>query len=177
MLFRSRFDPETKRRSFLYYEPRTLHKSSLSPAIHAAVAAELGKDELAYRYFRTAVYADLTDTYGNTKDGVHAATMGGAWQAAVCGFAGVRAQKGMLTLNPHLPPGWKRLSFSIQWRELPLDVSIDKETVQLRLRSADTRKTLPLRVYGKPEKLVPNRTTTFTRKPRERPHIELDGMY
>ncbi|MBW1688361.1 MAG: glycoside hydrolase family 65 protein, partial [Deltaproteobacteria bacterium] len=176
-LLPERFDPETKRKSFLYYEPRTLHKSSLSPAIHAAVAAELGKEELAYRSFRTALYTDLTDTYGNTKDGVHAATMGGAWQAAVCGFAGVRAQRGMLTINPHLPPAWKRLSFSIQWRQLPLEVSIDKETVQLRLRSADTRKTLPLRVYGKPEKLVPNRTTTFRRKPRERPHIELDGMY
>jgi kojibiose phosphorylase len=170
-------DDEVKRRNFHYYEPRTLHKSSLSPAIHAALAAELGKEELAYRYFQTAVYTDLKDTYGNTRDGVHAAAMGGSWQVAILGFGGVRIQGGLLTFNPHLPPDWREMRFSVVWRGLRVEVSVDKRTVQLLLRTTNSRKTLSVEVYGQRERLRPNHPLTCRREPRERPHFEMEGMY
>jgi kojibiose phosphorylase len=171
------FDDEVKRRHFLYYEPRTLHKSSLSPAIHAALAAELGKEELAYRYFQTAVYTDLKDTYGNTRDGVHAAAMGGTWQAAIMGFGGMGIRRGLLTFNPHLPPDWKEMRFSVVWRGLRVEVRVDKRTVRLLLRTADSRRTVTVEVYGTRERLRPNHPLTCRRQPRERPRFEMDGMY
>ena len=135
------------------------------------------QEELAYRYFETAAYIDLRDMYGNTRDGVHAAAMGGTWQAAVLGFGGVGIRRGLLTFNPHLPPDWKEMRFAVAWRRLRVEVGIDKRTVRLRLRTADSRKKVPVEVYGRREWLRPNRPLTCRRQPRARPRIELDGMY
>ena len=85
-----RMPPEVRKANFEYYEPRCGHGSSLSPAIHALVAARLGETALAERYFRQAAEIDLADNMGNAAGGVHAAALGGLWQAAVFGFAGLR---------------------------------------------------------------------------------------
>src|SRR5262249_60241588 len=74
-----RFDPALRLANFRYYEPRCGHGSSLSPAIHAMVAARLGDVELAWRYFHQAAAIDLDDTMGNAAAGVHIATLGGLW--------------------------------------------------------------------------------------------------
>lgn len=111
-----RFPPDVRRRNFEYYEPRCGHGSSLSPAIHALVAARLGKAALAERYFRQAAEIDLADNMGNASGGIHAATMGGLWQAAAFGFAGLRLTEDGPELRPRLPRAWHRLSMRIQWR-------------------------------------------------------------
>jgi beta-phosphoglucomutase family hydrolase len=111
-----RFPPEVRTANFRYYEPRCAHGSSLSPAIHAAVAARLGDVALAERYFRQASEIDLSDNMGNAAGGVHAAALGGLWQAAVFGFAGLRPSDEAPVCEPNLPPHWRELSFRLKWR-------------------------------------------------------------
>ena len=111
-----RFAPDVRRINFEYYEPRCGHGSSLSPSIHALVAARLGKPTLAERYFRQAAEIDLANNMGNAAGGIHAAAMGGLWQAAVFGFGGLRLADDGPELHSSLPPSWRRLSMRIQWR-------------------------------------------------------------
>src|SRR6185436_10263663 len=99
-----------------YYEPRCGHGSSLSPAMHALVAARLGDVELAARYFHQAAAIDLDDTMGNAASGVHIATLGGLWQATVFGFGGISPTASGLRCDPHLPAAWRGLRFPVQWR-------------------------------------------------------------
>ena len=111
-----RFTPEVRRANFRYYEPRCAHGSSLSPSIHALVAARLGEVEIARRYFRQAAEIDLANNMGNAAGGVHGAALGGLWQATVFGFGGLHLGQNGPRLDPHLPPGWRDLRFPIRWR-------------------------------------------------------------
>ena len=106
--------------NFRYYEPRTAHGSSLSPALHALVAARLGDVALAQTYFRQAAEIDLANNMGNAAGGVHMGALGGIWQAAVLGAAGLRALRDGIAIDPHLLPGWTEMSFPVQWRERSL---------------------------------------------------------
>ena len=119
--------------NYRYYEPRTSHGSSLSPAIHAAVAARLGLLDDAQRYFGMAAVLDLADKMGNASHGVHIATMGGLWQAAVIGFGGVRAERDFVRIDPHLPDGWRELAFSVQWRGTRVQVQVRPGEMSLAL--------------------------------------------
>jgi trehalose/maltose hydrolase-like predicted phosphorylase len=102
--------------NFRYYEPRTAHGSSLSPAVHALVAARLGDKNLAQTYLRQAAEIDLANNMGNAAGGVHMATLGGLWQAVVFGVAGVQLCEDGIVVAPHLPPSWTELAFPLQWR-------------------------------------------------------------
>ncbi len=118
------FPREVHEANFRYYEPRTAHGSSLSPPFHALVAARLGDVRLAERYFRQTAEIDLANTMGNAAGGVHIGALGGLWQAVVLGFAGLRLREDGLAFDPHLPPGWRRLSFHAQWRGRRVVVSV-----------------------------------------------------
>lgn len=117
-LLRDRYDEQVKRINWDYYEPRTDHEfgSSLGPAIHAALASELGEAERAYRHFMRAALVDLEDLRGNTAEGAHAASAGGLWQALVFGFAGLRLTPEGPVAYPRLPRKWDHLRFSICYR-------------------------------------------------------------
>jgi len=108
--------PEVRKANFEYYEPRCGHGSSLSPAIHALVAARLGDAALAERHFRQASEIDLSDNMGNAAGGVHVGALGGLWQAVVFGFAGLRFTDEGPEHRPKLPPSWRSLSMRFQWR-------------------------------------------------------------
>lgn len=99
-----------------YYEPITVHGSSLSPGMHAAVAARLGRVEDAVDDFKMATAIDLGDTMGNAARGLHLATMGSVWQAAVMGFAGIQRRDQALLVDPHLPPTWNAVSVPLLFR-------------------------------------------------------------
>uniref|UniRef100_UPI001880B4B1 glycoside hydrolase family 65 protein n=1 Tax=aff. Roholtiella sp. LEGE 12411 TaxID=1828822 RepID=UPI001880B4B1 len=101
-----------------YYAPRTdiTYGSSLGPAIHAILASDLGLSAEAYARFMQAAMVDLEDSRGNTADGIHGASAGGIWQAVILGFGGVQLTKDGPVATPHLPPGWTRLKFKLQWR-------------------------------------------------------------
>jgi beta-phosphoglucomutase len=112
------YDRQTLERNWDYYAPRTDHTygSSLGPAVHAILACDLDRAEEAYQHFLRAAMVDLEDVRGNAAEGIHAASTGGVWQAIVFGFGGVKVTETGLTAQPHLPPGWTRLAFKLQWR-------------------------------------------------------------
>jgi alpha,alpha-trehalose phosphorylase len=118
------FDLEQKRRDFAYYERITVRDSSLSAAIQSIVAAEVGHAELAYTYLRETALVDLRDLAGNTADGVHLASLAGAWLAAVAGFGGLRDTGETLEFSPSLPPALTRLCFRLLYRGRTLRVVI-----------------------------------------------------
>jgi kojibiose phosphorylase len=135
-------EPETVRANYDYYEPITAHGSSLSPGIHAAVAARLGRLDDAMEDFRMACAVDLADNMGNAARGLHMATMGGIWQAIVFGFAGVRRHGEELICDPHLPEGWQRVAFPLKFRGAALafelehgrvGITVEEGTVPVRL--------------------------------------------
>jgi kojibiose phosphorylase len=111
-----RLPPEVRRINFDYYEPRCGHGSSLSPAIHALVAARLGDTELAGRYFRQSAEIDLANNMGNAASGVHVGALGGLWQATVFGFIGLRLTEKGPECDPRLPEYWRSLSMRFQFR-------------------------------------------------------------
>ncbi len=119
-LFPERFPPEVVAANYRYYEPLTDHCSSLSPAIHAAIAARLGRRDDAERYFRQSLWLDLSDVMGNSALGVHPACMGGTWQALVFGFLGVRLTESGPVAGPdagaRLPEAWQSVSLKLAWR-------------------------------------------------------------
>ncbi|HEY2535184.1 MAG TPA: glycosyl hydrolase family 65 protein [Xanthobacteraceae bacterium] len=119
-----RLPADVRKVNFEYYEPRCGHGSSLSPAIHALVAARLGKIELAQRYFRQAAAIDLADNMGNAAGGIHAGAMGALWQAAAFGFAGLQLADAGPQYHPNLPPNWYSLSMQFHWRGQWHDVTI-----------------------------------------------------
>jgi trehalose/maltose hydrolase-like predicted phosphorylase len=130
-----RMPPGVREANFRYYEPRCGHGSSLSPAIHALVAARLGDTALAEHYFRQAAEIDLADNMGNAAGGVHLGAFGGLWQAAVFGFAGLRAcGDNRDTHHANLLPCWRSLSMHLQWRgqwhELTLPEGVQHQKIE-----------------------------------------------
>ena len=119
------FTREEKDRNFRYYEAITVRDSSLSAATQAVVAAELGYLELAHDYLGEAALVDLEDRNHNTRDGLHMASLAGAWTALVEGFGGMRARKGRLSFAPRLPSGIARLRFRVRYRGTGVQVETD----------------------------------------------------
>jgi len=112
------YRPDVLQKNWNYYAPRTdsTYGSSLCPAIHSILAANLGEAEDAYKHFMQACLVDLENSRGNTADGIHAASAGGVWQAVVFGFAGIQLKDSIPIAIPHLPPTWTRLKFKLNWR-------------------------------------------------------------
>jgi kojibiose phosphorylase len=125
--------------NFRYYEPRTAHGSSLSPALHALVAARLGDTALFDRFFGQAAEIDLANNMGNAAGGVHIAALGGLWQAAVLGAGGLRPRADGVVLDPHLPRAWSSLRFSVRWRARLLAVEVHRaaRTVEVEVHGGE----------------------------------------
>ena len=133
--FSSGDNRETLQINWDYYTPRTDHTygSSLGPAIHAILACDLDKSAEAYEHFMRAALVDLKDVRGNASEGIHAASTGGVWQAVVFGFAGVHlTSSGPIVETPHLPPGWTRLQFKLQWRDQSYEFDISRTEVKVK---------------------------------------------
>lgn len=124
--------------NYRYYEPRTSHGSSLSPAVHAAVAARAGLPDEALPYFHMTASIDLDDRMGNAAQGIHMAAAAGLWQAAVFGFGGVRPEGDCLRVDPHLPQSWSRLAFPFTWRETELCVRAAASQLEIELDAETT---------------------------------------
>lgn len=117
-LFRDDYDHKTWRKNWDTYMPITDHQygSSLGPSFHAWAACEIGEPEEAYSHFMLAAQADLYDVRGNARDGIHAASAGGLWQAVVFGFAGLRFGPDGPLLRPRFPGHWRRMAFRYYYR-------------------------------------------------------------
>ena len=114
--FEEKFDLPTIQRNFDFYEPLTVHESSLSPCVHVILAAKLGKQEKAYEMYLRTARLDLDDYNNDTEDGLHITSMAGTWMAVVKGIGGMRVYNNTLYFNPFLPTSWKAVSFKIQFR-------------------------------------------------------------
>jgi trehalose/maltose hydrolase-like predicted phosphorylase len=119
--------PDSLEPNLAFYEPRTAHGSSLSPAVYASLFARAGDFRRALDALHIASRIDLDDLTGTTAAGVHVATMGGLWQALAFGFAGVRPGRGRLTVDPHLPPSWPAMEVRVRYRGTPVRVRVEHE--------------------------------------------------
>ncbi|WP_236791599.1 glycoside hydrolase family 65 protein [Amycolatopsis sp. GM8] len=127
------FTPEEKARNFAYYEARTVRDSSLSAATQSVIAAEVGHLDLAYDYLGEAALTDLHDVHNNVRNGLHMASLAGAWLGFVAGFGGMRDHDGELTFAPRLPSNLDRLEFRMCFRGSKFAVEIHADRATYRL--------------------------------------------
>ena len=160
------FTPDQKARNVDYYERRMVRDSSLSACTQAVMCAEVGHLELAHDYTYEAALIDLRDLHQNTRDGLHMASLAGAWTALVAGFGGLRDDEGVLELDPQLPDGISALRFRLRWREFRLKVDITHVDVTYTLRDGPGG-TLVIRHAGEDLELSSDLPVTVEVKPRE----------
>ncbi|MDA4109107.1 glycoside hydrolase family 65 protein [Mycolicibacterium holsaticum] len=158
------FTPEQMARNVDYYEQRTTRDSSLSACTQAVMCAAVGHLELAHDYAYEAAMIDLRNLHHNTRDGLHMASLAGAWSALVAGFGGLRDDEDLLALDPHLPETLSRLKFRLRWKNFRLTVDVNHEDVTYTLRDGpDT--SLTIRHAGEDLELKTQSPTTVAVKP------------
>lgn len=135
--FEERFDAETIKRNFDFYEPMTVHESSLSPCVHSILAAKLGYEEKAYEMYLRTARLDLDDYNNDTEDGCHITSMAGTWLSVIKGFGGMRVRNGQLHLQPFIPSQWISYSFKIRFRNSVIKVQVEKAKTTANLDSGD----------------------------------------
>ena len=130
-LLEHKFSPEIKQANYEYYEPRTLHDSSLSLSTHAILAADIDNLELAYSLFERAARIDLGPKMKTSDHGIHAASLGGIWQILVCGFTGVRMVGGKLRINPKLPQEIQSIKVPLNWKGNRLSIFLSHDGIEV----------------------------------------------
>ncbi|KRC53541.1 MULTISPECIES: glycoside hydrolase family 65 protein [unclassified Nocardioides] len=130
------FTPEQKKADFDYYDPITTGDSTLSAVVQSIVAAEVGYQDLALRYFMSALFVDLADRHNNTADGVHVASTGGVWSALVAGFGGFRdigsaAGDQQWQIDPRLPSDWTSLTYRVALHGTRVRVTVRPTELEL----------------------------------------------
>ncbi|WP_313357535.1 glycosyl hydrolase family 65 protein [Microbacterium sp.] len=131
------FTEEEKLADFDYYDPLTTGDSTLSAVVQSIMAAEVGYQDLARKYFEHALYVDLADLHNNAADGVHVASAGGVWTVLVSGFGGMRDHDGELSFDPRLPVDWPELSYPLQWRGSQLQITVTRNQLRLEVHDGD----------------------------------------
>ena len=152
-VFEDTFDLETIRANFDFYEPRTVHESSLSPSVHAVLAVRLGRLDKAHEMLVRSARLDLDDVNADTADGCHVTSMAGTWIAAVLGFGGVRVVDDVLEVAPVLAPGWTSLGFQIHFRGVWLSVFADADGVTIE---STGEKPVTIRLHGEQHEITGN---------------------
>ncbi len=160
------FTAEEKARNVDYYERRTTRDSSLSACTQAVLCAEVGHLDLAYDYAAEAALIDLRDLHHNTRDGLHMASLAGAWTALVAGFGGLRDDEGVLALDPQLPDDLDRLCFRLRWKGFRVTVDVNHREVSYLLRDGSDGR-LVIRHAGKDIELDTKAPTVVGLKRRE----------
>ncbi|OBA63076.1 glycosyl hydrolase [Mycobacterium sp. 1100029.7] len=160
------FTAEQKARNVDYYERRTVRDSSLSACCQAVMCAEVGHMELAHDYAYEAALIDLRDLHSNTRDGLHMASLAGAWMAIVAGFGGLRDDEGILEIDPALPDGITRLRFRVRWRDFRLMVDANHTDVTYTLTDGAAGE-LTIRHAGEEVVLETHSPTTFAVRTRK----------
>ncbi len=151
-LFEDEYDKATIKRNFDFYEPITVHESSLSPCVHSILAAKLGYQEKAYEMYARSARLDLDDYNNDTEEGCHTTSMAGTWMSVVKGFGGLRVKDGVLHLNPFIPEKWDEYSFKIGFRGHILNVSVNQSGVDIQNIAS---RPLTIYVNGEPTELKP----------------------
>ncbi|GMQ56441.1 glycoside hydrolase family 65 protein [Vallitalea sediminicola] len=134
--FNERYDLDTIKRNFDFYEPRTVHESSLSPCIYSILASQLGYEKKAYELYLRTARLDLDNYNCDSDDGLHITSMAGTWMSVVHGFGGLKVKDNELYLSPFLPKSWQEYSFRILFRDSLLNVEVGN-SIFIELLSGD----------------------------------------
>ncbi len=130
--FEDHFDASTIKRNFDFYEPMTVHESSLSPCVHSILAAGLGYEDKAYEMYLRTSRLDLDDYNNDACDGLHITSMAGTWMSILKGFGGMRVKEGIIGFKPMLPSKWNSYEFKIKFRGHTLSVKIEKKQIIIK---------------------------------------------
>ena len=133
--FEDHFSQEELELHFDFYEPFTVHESSLSPCVHSIQAAKLGRMEQAYTFYLRTSRLDLDDYNKEVKEGLHITSMAGTWMSIVEGFAGMRVLDGRLSFNPQIPNQWKSYSFKVNFRGEIVRVRVKRDGIDVETNS------------------------------------------
>ncbi|WP_299396617.1 glycoside hydrolase family 65 protein [uncultured Gelidibacter sp.] len=131
--FEDQFSTEELERHFDFYEPFTVHESSLSPCVHSIQAAKLGRMEQAYQFYLRTSRLDLDDYNHEVEEGLHITSMAGTWMSIVEGFGGMRVVDNKLSFEPKIPEQWDAYSFRINFRNQILKISVAKNETSFEL--------------------------------------------
>ncbi len=154
------FSTEVIERNFNFYEPRTVHESSLSPCVHSVLAAKIGKIDKAYEMYLRTSRLDLDDYNAEVHEGLHITSMAGTWMSIVEGFGGKRAYDEKLYLNPVIPEQWEEYAFKITFKGNDLEVRVSAKEVEIMSHATNT---IGLFVYQKPVNVEPGKSITISR--------------
>jgi alpha,alpha-trehalose phosphorylase len=132
------FTFEERKRIFDYYEPKTIHDSSLSASIHSIVACDIGYLDEAYDYLKQASRMDLDNVNRNTFFGLHAACMGATWMMMVNGYAGLRIFDNKLHFKPFIDEKWNFYRFKLRFRDNLLEVKVDQNQTTYKLQKGQS---------------------------------------
>ncbi|MDN6125114.1 MAG: family 65 glycosyl hydrolase domain-containing protein, partial [Lactiplantibacillus plantarum] len=135
--FMDKFTAEQKKRNFDFYEPLTVHESSLSPAVHAILAADLHYEDKAVEMYERTARLDLDNYNNDTVDGLHITSMTGSWLAIVQGFAGMRVKDDTLAFAPFVPKAWTHYQFHVNFRGRLIKVDVDQQGTTVELVSGE----------------------------------------
>lgn len=130
-LFEDNYDTETLKRNFDFYEPMTVHESSLSACIYSIMASRIGNIKKAYELYLRTARLDLDDYNDEVSDGLHITSMAGTWLAIVEGFGGMRIKGDRVQFNPLIPDNWQAYSFHVQFRGILFEVKVMKDSVNI----------------------------------------------
>ncbi len=155
--FEDHFSKEELERHFDFYEPFTVHESSLSPCVHSIQAAVLDKMDMAYTFYLRTSRLDLDDYNKEVEEGCHITSMAGTWMSIVEGFGGMRVRKDQLHFEPKIPQGWDGYSFKINFRNRILNVSVHENETKFSLEGDQS---LTVFVNGKEVNVEPNSLVT-----------------
>lgn len=156
------YDTETIRKHFDFYEPLTVHESSLSPCVHSILAARIGRLNKAYEMYLRTSRLDLDDYNNEVHEGLHITSMAGTWMSIVEGFGGKRVHDGHLFLNPIIPEQWTAYTFRITFRGRDLEVRVDQKSVNIL---SHARQTAELRLYNQVITIEPGASVSAALKP------------
>ena len=155
--FEEHFSLEELKRHFDFYEPFTVHESSLSPCVHSILAAKLGRMDQAYQFYLRTSRLDLDDYNHEVHEGLHITSMAGTWMSIVEGFGGMRVKENKLSFEPKIPDQWEAYSFKVNFRDQVLKVNVAKNETNFELEGKED---LQILVNNKLIKITPNTLVT-----------------
>lgn len=155
--FEDHFSQEELQRHFDFYEPFTVHESSLSPCVHSVQAAKLGSMEQAYTFYLRTSRLDLDDYNHEVHEGLHITSMAGTWMSIVEGFGGMRVKEGKLSFTPRIPEQWDAYSFKINFRNQILKINVTQNKTNFELLNGEE---LSILVNGEVVVVSPNNLVT-----------------
>lgn len=155
--FEENFSTEELKRHFDFYEPFTVHESSLSPCVHSIQAAKLGRMDQAYQFYLRTSRLDLDDYNKEVEEGLHITSMAGTWMSIVEGFGEMRVINDQLSFNPRIPRQWNAYSFKVNFRNRIIKVKVSADEVTFEMTG---EKGILIFVKGKQRELLPNNKLT-----------------